>query len=145
MTHPTELFLYLAARGQLMEEVIDPALKRGELVLCDRFTDSTLAYQGGGRRFSLPLLRALNDLATGGRTPDLTLLLDVSLATSNRRKDRVADRLEREKDRFFSRVARTYRSIAKDEPRRMVLINGNKDADQVWAQIHDVLEARLPR
>ena len=73
MAKSTELFLYLAARGQLIDEVIEPALERDELVLCDRFTDSTLAYQGGGRGYPVPILRQLNDIATAGRKPNLTL------------------------------------------------------------------------
>ena len=143
MTRSTELFLYLAARGQLMNEVIEPALKRDELVLCDRFTDSTLAYQGGGRGFPVSLLRQLNDSASGGRRPDLTLLIDVTLATSRQRKSRTADRLEREKDQFFARVVRGYRKIAREEPRRVIRIDGNKDVEQVWTQIREILDKRL--
>lgn len=143
MARSTELFLYLAARGQLMSEVIEPALKRNELVLCDRFTDSTLAYQGGGRGFPVFLLRQLNDTATGGRRPNLTLFIDVTLATSKQRKSRAADRLEREKDQFFARVVRHYRKIAREEPRRVIRIDGNKDADQVWTQIREILDKRL--
>ena len=143
MSKSTELFLYLAARAQLISEVIEPALKRNELVLCDRFTDSTLAYQGGGRGFSVPLLRQLNDTSTGGRRPDLTILIDVTLATSKQRRHKVADRLEREKDKFFARVVRGYRKIARDEPRRVIRIDGNKDVEQVWTQIREILDKRL--
>lgn len=143
MARSTELFLYLAARGQLISEVIEPALSRGELVLCDRFTDSTLAYQGGGRGFPLALLRQLNDTATGGRRPDLTVFIDVTPATSNRRKSQTADRLEREKDQFFARVVRSYRKSARDEPRRIIRVDGNKDVEQVWTQIREILDKRL--
>lgn len=143
MSRSTELFLYLAARGQLINQVIEPALKRDELVLCDRFTDSTLAYQGGGRGFPVALLKQLNDTATGGRRPNLTLLIDVTLATSRQRKSRAADRLEREKDQFFARVARSYRKIAREEPRRVVRIDGNKDVEQVWTQVREILDKRL--
>ena len=143
MAKSTELFLYLAARGQLIAEVIEPALARGELVLCDRFTDSTLAYQGGGRGFPVPILRQLNDMATAGRKPNLTLFLDVSVAVSKRRMERVADRLESEQDQFFARVVRSYRKVAKEEPKRVVRIDSNKDVDQVWIQIKRVLDKRL--
>lgn len=143
MSRSTELFLYLAARGQLINQVIEPALKRDELVLCDRFTDSTLAYQGGGRGFPVALLKQLNDTATGGRRPNLTLLIDVTLATSRQRKSRAADRLEREKDQFFARVARSYRKIAREEPRRVVRIDGNKDVEQVWTKVREILDKRL--
>jgi dTMP kinase len=143
LSAPAELFLYLAARGQLFAEIIAPALARGEVVVCDRFTDSTLAYQGGGRGFPTTLLRALNDLSTAKRRPDLTLFIDLPLAVSNRRKGRVADRLESEKGRFYNRVLRGYRKLAQREPRRIVLIDGRKSTDQVWRAIRKTLDARL--
>jgi len=143
LARPAELFLYLAARGQLYAEAIAPALARGEVVVCDRFTDSTLAYQGGGRGFPETLLRALNDLTTANRRPDLTLLLDLPLAVSNRRKGRVADRLESEKGQFYRRVQKSYRQVAEKEPRRVVVIDGSKDRAQVWLAIKEAADRRL--
>jgi dTMP kinase len=143
LARPAELFLYLAARGQLHDEVIRPALTRGDIVICDRFTDSTLAYQGGGRGYPQALLRTLNDVTTDGRRPDLTLLLDLPLALSNRRKGRVADRLESEKGQFYRRVRQAYRRIAKAEPRRVVLIDASGDRDQVWQKIRQAVDRRL--
>jgi len=143
LADPAELFLYLAARGQLFAEVIEPALRRGELVLCDRFTDSTLAYQGHARGFAEPLLRKLNDLSTADRRPDLTILLDLPLSVSSRRKGRTPDRLESEKIRFYRKVQAGYRRAARREPRRIVTVDASGDADAVFAQIKAVLERRV--
>jgi dTMP kinase len=145
LARPSELFLYLAARGQLYAEVIEPALAGGGIVICDRFTDSTLAYQGGGRGFPERLLRTLNDLTTDGRRPDLTLLLDLPLTLSNRRKGRVADRLESEKGQFYRRVRASYRRIARAEPRRVVTIDASGDRAQVWQKIREAVDGRVKR
>jgi dTMP kinase len=142
---PAELFLYLAARGQLYAEVIAPALARGDVVVCDRFTDSTLAYQGDGRGFPVPLLRQLNDLSTAQRRPDLTLFLDLPLSISNRRKGKVADRLESEQELFYKRVLRGFRRLAKTEPKRVVRIDARRDKDQVTQEIRAVLDRRIGR
>lgn len=143
LARSAELFLYLAARGQLFAEVIAPALGRGEVVVCDRFTDSTLAYQGGGRGFPEKLLGTLNDLTTTNRRPDLTLLLDLPLAVSNRRKGRVADRLESEKGQFYRRVQKSYRQIARKEPGRVVVIDASRDRAAVWQSIREATERSL--
>jgi dTMP kinase len=144
LAQPAELFLYLAARGQLFAEVIEPALDSGHVVVCDRFTDSTLAYQGGGRGFPENLLRRLNDVTTSSHRPDLTLLLDLPLVLSNRRKGRIADRLESEKGRFYRRVQQRYRAVARKESRRVAVIDASRDKAAVWKQIRDILERRLP-
>jgi dTMP kinase len=140
---PAELFLYLAARGQLFEEVIGPALARGEVVVCDRFTDSTLAYQGGGRGFADATLRKLNDLSTQKRHPDLTLILDVPPHVSAGRMAGRPDRLESEKGKFFKRVRARYRRIARIEPRRVKLISAVGTPDEVAGRIRQVLDTRL--
>jgi dTMP kinase len=140
---PAELFLYLAARGQLTEEVIGPALSRGQVVVCDRFTDSTLAYQGGGRGFEESTLRKLNDLSTQQRHPDLTLILDLPPAVSSRRVAGKPDRLESEKEVFYKRVRARYRRIARTEPRRVTLISATGTRDEVFGRIRQVLDARL--
>lgn len=143
LARPAELFLYLAARSQLFDEIIEPALKRNEVVVCDRFTDSTLAYQGNGRGFPQTLLRTLNDITTHKRRPDLTLLLDLPLTVSNRRKGRVADRLESEKGQFYSKVRAGYRRVAKAEPRRVIVIDAEREVDEVWDQIRTAVDRRL--
>jgi len=143
LARPAELFLYLAARSQLFTEVIEPALKRDEVVVCDRFTDSTLAYQGDGRGFGEPMLRKLNDVTTESRRPDLTLLLDLPPAVSNHRKGRIADRLESEKGIFYRKVRAGYRRVAKKEPRRVKLIDASGDKQQVWEHMRTAVERRL--
>lgn len=140
LAKPAELFLYLAARSQLYAEIIAPALEKGRVVVCDRFTDSTLAYQGGGRGFSEDMLRLLNDVTTSSRHPDLTLLLDLPLALSNRRKGRIADRLESEKGRFYRRVQSRYRAVARLEPKRVITVDASLDKTAVWDQIRAALE-----
>jgi dTMP kinase len=140
---PAELFLYLAARGQLCTEVIDPALSRGDVVVCDRFTDSTLAYQGGGRGFEEATLRKLNDLSTQKRRPDLTLVLDLPPTVSSGRMAGKPDRLESEKEQFYKRVRSRYRRIARTEPRRVKLISAAGTRNEVFGRIKQVLDTRL--
>jgi len=143
LSAPAELYLYLAARGQVYFEVIGPALSRGELVLCDRFTDSTLAYQGFGRGFSVDLLRKLNLLCTGSRRPDLTLFLDLPLSESSSRQGTRPDRMESEKARFFRRVRRGYLQLARLEPRRVVRVDARGSRTEVFNRIISILEQKL--
>jgi dTMP kinase len=140
---PSELFLYLAARAQLYADKIEPALSRGELVLCDRFTDSTLAYQGFGRGFAPALLRELNDLCTQSRRPDLTLFLDLPLSVTRARRNSAPDRMESEKARFFRRVVQGYRRLAKIEPGRVVTVDASGTRALVFEQIRQILDRRL--
>jgi len=134
----TEALLFTAARAQLVEEVIRPRLQRGELVLCDRFSDSTLAYQGYGRGLDLEVLGRLQSQATGGLKPHLTLLLDLPVETGLARIPRRAqDRLDRETIAFHQRVHAGYRTMAAAEPRRWREVDASSDPDQV---AHHVLE-----
>lgn len=122
----TEALLFCASRAQLVVEVIRPALERGEWVLCDRFADSTLAYQGYGRGFPIPELRALNAFATGGLVPDLTLLLDISAEEGFRRlsnrKAVEADRIERAGRAFHERIRQGYLELARTDPGRFRIL-----------------------
>jgi dTMP kinase len=149
-----EMALMFADRAQCIAEVIEPALAAGKIVLCDRFTDSTEAYQGGGREIGSEPVLELHRLLCGDLQPNLTLLLlpslDVCLERARRRNDRVtaqngADegRFEREKDAFFGRVWLKYREIAKREPGRVVLIEGNLGIDEVHEQIVEAVSERL--
>lgn len=138
LTDEAELLLFLAARAQLVREVIRPALDRGEIVLCDRFTDSTLAYQGAGRGLDDALIRRLNDFATGGLAPDRTYFLDVptsiGLARAGKRAD-AADRLETLGEGFHERVRRSFDALAKAEPARIRTLDATRAPETVFAEI----------
>jgi dTMP kinase len=150
----TEMALLFAARAQAIAEMIEPALARGKMVLCDRFTDSTEAYQGGGRELGSEVVLALHRLLCGGLQPDLTLLLlpgfEASLARARRRNDRMEQqtgtnegRFEQEQDAFYRRVWQKYREIAAREPERVVLIEGDLGIDEVHEQIVEAVSEKL--
>jgi dTMP kinase len=139
--HPAcELLLFLSARAQHVAEKIRPALESGQVVVCDRFTDATIAYQGGGRSIPEELLRQLNVLSTGGIRPDRTYLLDVEVETGFHRtgKDRREhgrDRIEREGSSFFVSVRKRYLEIAEKEPERIILLRGTDSKQDLTRQI----------
>lgn len=150
----TEMALMFADRAQAIAEVIEPALAAGRIVLCDRFTDSTEAYQGGGRQLGSEAVLNLHRLICGGLHPDLTLLLlpslQASLARARRRNERTTaetgqdeNRFEQEQGEFFRRVWEKYREIARREPQRVVLIEGNLAIDEVHEQIIEAVSERL--
>jgi dTMP kinase len=126
-----ELFLFLADRAQHVSKVIRPALARGEIVLCDRFADSTLAYQGNGRGFPIEKLRELNAIATSGLVPDLTLLLDLESQVG---LERLAnpDRIDSEDIEFHRRVRNGFLAEAKLEPSRFVVIDASQPPEVVY-------------
>jgi dTMP kinase len=131
-----EALLYAAARAQLVDEALGPLLARGVLVLLDRFVDSSLAYQGAGRQLGIDAVREINAFATGGLSPDRTLLLRLPPPQGRARsRDRSTppDRLEREADEFFVRVAAAYDQLAAAEPARIAVIDASRDRDQVLA------------
>ncbi|QXD13901.1 dTMP kinase [Rhodocaloribacter litoris] len=140
-----ELLLFSAARAQLVAERIRPALEAGQVVLCDRFYDSSTAYQGGGHRVeSLAWLRDFHARVTGGLRPDRTYLLDVPPAVARRRRsDRGTDRMEAAGEAFFERVATTYARLAEDEPERFLHLDGTRPPEAVHAQIWADLLPRL--
>lgn len=144
-----EVFLFAASRRQHTIDVIEPALARGEVVLCDRYADSTLAYQGFGRLIELDRLRMVNDWATDSRKPDLTLLFDLDEETGVRRavsRNSVAiqdeGRFEAEDLRFHRRVREGYLSLAQSEPKRFAVIDASGDVDDVFARTLDALRTR---
>ncbi|MGH9421082.1 MAG: dTMP kinase [Thermoanaerobaculia bacterium] len=146
-----ELFLFAASRRQNVVEVIRPALERGATVLCDRFTDSTLAYQGFGRLINLDQLRTLNAWATDSLTPDLTFLFDLPEDTGltrarSRNAEAVRDegRFEAEEMRFHRRVREGYLTLALAERSRFAVIDGEGDVDDVHARVVTELTARRP-
>ena len=131
-----EALLYAAARAQLVEEALEPLLRSGRLVLLDRFVDSSLAYQGAGRELGVDAVRAINEFGTGGVIPDRTLLLQISTeagrARSRGRTGRL-DRLERQPDAFFDRVAAEYAELAASEPDRIRVIDAAGEPEVVLA------------
>ncbi len=142
----SELMLFSAARAQLVQEVILPALRDGTIVVCDRFFDSTTAYQGYGRNLPLGEIRSLNRFSTAGTTPDLTLFVDVDPDEIMQRKIRAGqepDRMERSGDVFFRMVAEGYRTIARDEPERVVVIGGmgtiEETHEKIWKHVERIL------
>ncbi len=149
----TELFLYLADRAQHIQEVVQPALAGGKIVLCDRFTDSTLAYQGYGRGADLRLLREMNFMAGGGIIPDLTFLLDcpVDLALSRttrriqaqRSTESREDRFESEDVGFHERVRRGFKELAQAEPERIRVLDASRSIQEVHEQIRAIVESKL--
>jgi dTMP kinase len=150
--HPrAELLLYNASRAQLVDEVIRPQLAKGGLVVCDRFYDSTLAYQGYGHGLDLDTLRTIITFATGGLRPDVTIYLDISPEDGlQRRLSAVAqgeewNRLDDMEMAFHRRVREGYHKLIAAEPERWVCINGAQAVEQVQAEILAALEGRLHR
>jgi dTMP kinase len=135
MTSTTELLLYEAARAEITARQIIPLLKSGQIVLCDRFYDSTTAYQGYGRKLDIEMVSGLNKLAVGSLKPDLTLLFDVELPVAMKRLGRNLDRLESESRAFFKRVRNGFLCIAATEPRRVKVIESSGDVDEVFAHV----------
>lgn len=141
-----ELFLFAAARAQHVQAVVRPALERGEVVLCDRYTDSTLAYQGYGRGLSLDHLRAVNHIATGGLAPHFTILLDVPPETGLARKDheRISDSIGSESLEFHERVRAGYLELAEREPKRIAVVDASLPQERVteaaWEHLQRFLD-----
>lgn len=141
LTAQAELFLFSASRAQLVEQVIRPALARGTVVMCDRFYDSTTAYQGGGRGLDAALIQAVNKAATNGLVPDLTVFLDVPDEERHRRRDAMRterDRMESNDADFYRRVRNAFLELARQE-RRFHLVDGTLPADDVARQIRDLV------
>ncbi|OGQ66600.1 MAG: dTMP kinase [Deltaproteobacteria bacterium RIFCSPLOWO2_12_55_13] len=153
IAYPTELFLYLADRAQHVHEVIRPALASGRLVLCDRFTDSTLAYQGYGRGVDLDMLRRLNQVASHGITPDVTFLLDcpveVGLSRTAQRNMNLKsggsreDRFEQERADFHERVRRGFLELARAEPQRIYVLDASRPTEEVHHEIKKIVDEKL--
>jgi dTMP kinase len=141
----TEILLFQASRAQLVEQVIRPHLNAGGIVLCDRYADSTLAYQGYGRGADLDELRSLIRFATGGLVPDLTLLLDVDVVQGLKRRSADGDinRLDALTVDFYQRVRRGFLALAAAEPLRWVVIDANQSQVQVAQDIHKTVLSRL--
>ncbi|MGQ9648177.1 MAG: dTMP kinase [Thermodesulfobacteriota bacterium] len=149
----SELLLYEASRAQHVKEVIMPLLRKGVVVLCDRFGDASIAYQGFGRKLDLRLIRKLNQLATQGRKPDVTFLLDCpsglglkrAAQRNQRQRKTKEERFEREKIQFHHRVRKGYHWIAKKEPYRVKVIDTRNGPDKVFEKIRDIVDKLIVR
>ncbi len=149
LTAKAELALYLASRSQLVRDVVRPALERGACVVCDRFGDSSTAYQGGGRDLGVDFVERMNDWATDGVQPDLTIYFDVDPSVGLARRggrgtgDEELDRIERENLEFHERVRSAYRLVAGRHPERFRVVPTDGGEEQVWERVRSVLEGRL--
>ena len=141
----TELLLFNASRAHLVSHVIRPALEKGAVVICDRFAESTIAYQGYGRGFDLNLIEAINNIATQGLKPDLIIFLDIPVNQGLARKGR-RDRFEREEIAFHQRVRSGYLEMAKKEPERWMVIDGSLPKKNIqgfiWERVQQLLKLR---
>lgn len=140
-----ELFLIATARAQLVSEIIRPELEKGKMVICDRFTPSTLAYQGYGRGLNTDALREVNDIATDGMSPDLIVLLDIPIEDGlGRKKSKERDRFESESLAFHARVRRGYLDMAKADPERWLVVDGRlpkKEIEEmIWGKVSILLK-----
>lgn len=147
MAAETELLLFAAARAQIVRERIAPALAAGQVVICDRFLDSTTVYQGAARRLAPEAVARINHFAVGHHLPDLTFLLDVPVEVSHARVrsrgDGRPDRIERESSEFFARVRAGYLALAEAESRRVAVIDSTRPIDEVEALIWETVHERL--
>ena len=136
----SESLLFAAARAQLTAEQIKPAIEKGEFVICDRFTDSTIAYQGYGRGLDIKQLEEINYIATAGLTPDITFILDISPeAAAVRMEAEASDRMEETGVDFYRRIRGGYRQIKDQNPNRYSLINGEQSSENVFKEIKEII------
>ncbi len=138
-----ESFLFLADRAQNIDVIVKPAINKGKIVLCDRHTDSSVAYQGYGRGLDIDRIKTLNNLAVDGVFPDLTLVYDVDIETSMKRVGNEKDRMESAGKDFFNRVRSGYLELASAEPQRVKVIDSTRSISDVFADTLKLVEERL--
>jgi dTMP kinase len=143
MSDEAETLLYMAARAQLVEEVVEPELKAGTIILCDRFLDSTLAYQGYGHGIDVQLIRKVGEFATKGISPDLTLLFDIDVKKGFARINRAKDRIEQRAISYHKKVRQGYLSIAKKEPKRVKVIDSNRTKEEIHNSVCQYVDQLL--
>ena len=135
-----ESFLFLADRAQNIDIIVNPAVKQGKIVLCDRHIDSTVAYQGYGRGLDIERINMLNNLATNGKKPDLTFVFDVDVETSMKRVGKEKDRMESAGVEFHNRVRQGYLELAKQEPQRIKVIDATKSIEEIHDEVINILK-----
>ncbi len=138
-----ESFLFLADRAQNIDIIVNPAVKQGKIVLCDRHTDSTVAYQGYGRGLDIEQINMLNNLATHNKKPDLTFVFDVDIETSMKRVGQNKDRMESSGMDFFNKVRQGYLKLAQNEPDRIKVIDSTKTIDKVFEDVKKIIDSYL--
>jgi len=143
MTDICETLLYMAARSQLVAEQLVPVLEKGTTVLCDRFLDSTIAYQGYGNGVDIKFIKEIGKLATQGITPDLTFIFDIDTKEGLSRRGRNKDRIEQRPLEYHNRVRKGYLELAKQEPKRIKVIKVEKNKEEIHAIIRPCLDALL--
>ena len=134
-----ESFLFLADRAQNIDIIVNPAVKEGKIVLCDRHIDSTVAYQGYGRGLNIDRINMLNNLATNGKKPDLTLVFDVDVETSMKRVGKEKDRMESAGIDFHNRVRKGYLELARQEPKRIKVLDATKSIEEIHKDVINIL------
>jgi dTMP kinase len=144
MSPRAEALMYAADRAEHTDSVIAPALERGAIVITDRYVDSSLAYQGAGRSLPVEEISRFNAWATGGRTPDLTILLDMDPVAGLSRRARSADRLEAEPAAFHHRVRAGFQALARAEPGRYLVLDADRPQDEITRTIEDRIRGLLP-
>lgn len=135
-----ESFLFLADRAQNIDTIVKPAIDAGKIVLCDRHIDSSVAYQGYGRGLDIEKIKQLNTLATGGLLPDLTLVFDIDIETSMKRVGKEKDRMESAGNEFFNRVRNGYLELAKQEPKRIKVVNSTASIEEIHEQVVKIMK-----
>jgi dTMP kinase len=138
-----ESFLFLADRAQNIDVIVKPAIENGKIVLCDRHTDSSVAYQGYGRGLDINEIDTLNTLATGGLKPDLTLVFDVDIKTSMKRVGDEKDRMESSGVEFFNKVRNGYLELAKKEPNRIKVVDSTNTIEEIHSDVINIVSSYL--
>lgn len=138
-----ESFLFLADRAQNIDVIVNPAIEQGKIVLCDRHTDSTVAYQGYGRGLDINEINMLNNLATGGKKPDLTFVFDIDVETSMKRVGSEKDRMEKAGIEFHNRVRNGYLELAKQEPNRIKVIDATKSVEEIHQDVINIINSYI--
>jgi len=143
MTPMAEMLLYMAARAQVVNEIIAPALKKGKIVICDRFLDSTIAYQGYGLGIDIKLIKAVGEFAVSGINPGLTIFLDLPLKKGLSHRQYSKDRIEKRSLVYHSRVLRGYFKLAALEPKRIKIVKVDKDKNKTQSEIRELVDKFL--
>jgi len=138
-----ETLLYMAARAQVVEEIIKPGLNRGEIIICDRFLDSTIAYQGYGLGIDIKLIKSIGSFTTQGIKPSLTIFLDLPVKSGLFYRNNCQDRIEQRPVSYHQKVRRGYLALAKEEPRRIKIVKVESDKDKTQANIREIVNGIL--